>query len=377
MSGTPRPDRGAIAFAEKLMTVLAYGRTTATYKYAVLLALIDVCREQSSADGRAPKRVRVVDLAEKVVELYWPHTVPFVAGSGRLLTQSASGQQAKIVDLIRRFRDTQVGDATATRTRSRLRCPDGYERLLRDVEWKLAQMPLPRLQRVGNASDSFVYEIGWTDEIRRSDYFASGFDRSLHFAGDAPDHLVRLAALLRPVIQREWALLVASFNREVVPEARLEEFLFGVDRTSTAAIQGDLRELQDGRCFYCADPLGARSEIDHFVPWSRHPDDGIENLVATDRSCNGAKRDHLAAAEHVDVWVRRIEQHKADLAEIAVRAQWMRHPDRSLAVARAIYLRLPEEAQLWKTAREFVTVDRPRLVRVFSDWFEGDGGGPS
>ena len=72
--------------------------------------------------------------------------------------------------------------------------------------------------------------------------------------------------------------------------------------------------------------------------------------------------------------MQRVQRHKSDLAEISERAQWVRHPDRSLAVARSIYLRIPEDAQLWKRAREFVTVDRPRLIRVFSDWFEGDGG---
>lgn len=134
MSGAPGPDRGAIAFAEKLMMVLAYGRKTATYKYAVLLGLIDLCREHSSIDGRAPRRVPVADLAEKVVGLYWPQTAPFVAASGALLAQNAGGRQAEIVQLIRRFRETQVRDATATRNRSRLRCPENYDRIVREVE---------------------------------------------------------------------------------------------------------------------------------------------------------------------------------------------------------------------------------------------------
>jgi len=373
VSGAPGPDRGAIAFAEKLMTVLAYGRKTATYKYAVLLGLIDLCREQSSIDGRAPRSVRVVDLAAKVVELYLPHTVPFDAESGTLLTQNVGGRQAEIVQLIRRFRETQVRDATATQHRSRLRCPEDFDRLVREVEWKLAEMPLPGLQRVGDKLDPFVYRIGWDDAVRRSAYFAAGFDRSVHFLGNASDHLVRLATLLRPVIQSEWARLVASFNREAVPDAHLEEFLFGVDRASMAAIQGDLRELQDDSCFFCTERIPGPAHIDHFVPWARHPDGGIENLVTTDRSCNGAKRDHLAAAEHVDRWVQRVQRHKSDLAEIAERAQWVLHPDRSLAIARSIYLRMPEDAQLWKRAREFVTVDRPMLIRVFSDWFQGNG----
>jgi hypothetical protein len=118
-----------------------------------------------------------------------------------------------------------------------------------------------------------------------------------------------------------------------VPEGRLEEFLFGVERVSLVAIQRDLRELQYGRCFYCGDALGSRCEVDHFVPW-----------------------------------VRRSERRKSDLAEIAARAQWDRHPDRSLAVARSIHLRLPDEARLWRLAQEFVTPDRPRLVRIFEGW---------
>jgi 5-methylcytosine-specific restriction endonuclease McrA len=366
VTGAPEPDRGAIAFAEKLMTVLAYGRKTATYKFAVLLGLIDLCHEKSSASGSAPRRVKVSELAEKVIALYWPHTTPFEHESGVVLEQNSGRRQAEIIQLIRRFRDDEVGDPSASRTRARLRRREEYDHLVRDVEWKLAEMPLPKLQRVGDQLDPFVYRIAWNDEIRRADYASEGFDRTIHFAGDAADHLVRLAPLLRPVIQREWARLVAQFNR--LPEGRLEEFLFGVERVSTAAVQSGLRELQEGRCFYCGDRLGSRCDVDHFVPWVRYPDNGIENLVAADRGCNGAKRDHLAAAEHVDAWVRRIEQHKSDLAEIAARAQWERHPDRSLSVARSIYLRLPGDARLWRLERDFVTVDRPRLVRAFEGW---------
>ena len=28
--------------------------------------------------------------------------------------------------------------------------------------------------------------------------------------------------------------------------------------------------------------------MDHFIPWARYPDDGIENLVLADAGCNGA-----------------------------------------------------------------------------------------
>ena len=47
MSGRrPPEERGAIAFAEKLLQLLDQGKRTATYKYAVLLGLLDLCLEK-------------------------------------------------------------------------------------------------------------------------------------------------------------------------------------------------------------------------------------------------------------------------------------------------------------------------------------------
>ena len=117
-----------------------------------------------------------------------------------------------------------------------------------------------------------------------------------------------------------------------------------------------------GRCFYCDARLAQAFEIDHFVPWSRHPDNGLENLVAADRGCNAAKSDHLAAADHVEHWLERVSHHKSDLGDIAERRRWERHPDRSVSAARSIYLRLPTEALLWDRSRTFVPVERSRLV---------------
>ena len=51
--------------------------TQPTYKYAVLLALIDVCLEHTQNSGAPPEMVTTRQLADKVVELYWPHSVPF------------------------------------------------------------------------------------------------------------------------------------------------------------------------------------------------------------------------------------------------------------------------------------------------------------
>jgi hypothetical protein len=65
-----------LAFAQLLLALLDEGRRTATYKLAVLLALIDCCAKGSDASGRAPTQIPTRDLARRVVELYWPRCVP-------------------------------------------------------------------------------------------------------------------------------------------------------------------------------------------------------------------------------------------------------------------------------------------------------------
>lgn len=363
MSG-PAPDRGAIAFAEQLLTVVGEGRYTATYKYAVLLGLMDLCLEYSTRTGGAPTSVTTRQLAEKVLLIYWSHTLPFASGKHQVLQQNNSGQ-AKIVELIRSFRERHAPDPSANLGRARFSSPAKFERLVRDIEWKLVEMPLPRLQVIGNQHHRFIYTIGWDLGITKNAFNDTDtFDNLIRFVGQAGDHLVRLSGLLRPLIQREWAALVARFNR--LPDAKLEQFLFGIDRASLAAIREPLRELADSRCFYCGDHVRTRFDIDHFIPWSRYPDNGLENLVLSDPRCNGSKLDHLAAASHVERWAGRVERDATGLAAIAELAHWERHPNQTTGVARSIYLRLPDEAMLWETRGEFIRADRIALGRALS-----------
>jgi hypothetical protein len=41
---------------------------------------------------------------------------------------------------------------------------------------------------------------------------------------------------------------------------------------------------------------------DDDLPWIRHPDNGIFNLVAAHPGCNNDKRDFLAGLDHVRKW---------------------------------------------------------------------------
>ena len=348
---------GASEFAERLLAVLADGAFTSTYKYAVLLGLVDLCVEQSTRNGGAPTSVTTRQLAERVLELYWPQVRAF---DERMLRQN-SGNQAAILTRILRFQK-QVGAPGISVARARLLAPDAFRRLVRDVEWILVEMPLPKLQRVGSEQVHFLYRINWSDDIRRSTFMSRDFDNAIRFIGNAGEDLVRLAPFVRPLVQREWSARVARFNG--LAEASLEQFLFGASREAIAHLAGPLLQLQSGNCFYCGKRIRQQRHVDHFVPWSRHPDDGLGNLVVTDAACNGAKSDHLAAVEHVERWAERNLQRKVELAQIAEFKQWSHRPPRTLSVARSIYLRLPADARLWQLQRKFVAVDALRLRSV-------------
>jgi len=71
------PDRTAIRLAERLIQLLGRGGFTATYKYAVLVALMDLCMELTSVTGLPPDMITTRQLAEKVIEIYWPHCAPY------------------------------------------------------------------------------------------------------------------------------------------------------------------------------------------------------------------------------------------------------------------------------------------------------------
>lgn len=369
------PERGAIAFAEKVLELLDEGRRTATYKFAVLLALIDLCLEQAQATGVAPDVLTTRQVADRIVEIYWPHTLPFGGRRGpRVLRQNAGGQ-AEIVSAIARFRERYAPDPSVPRWESRLAAPEAYERLVRDVEWKLIQMPLPRLQMMGQAHEPFIYEIHWDHTVRRAavDRYLAGdggtFDNRLVLRPGVGEYLRQLNGVLRPLVQRRWAAMVAQLNQ--LEESQLDAFLFGADRAQTAKIRAGLWEIQDARCFYCEARVGdpAAAHVDHFIPWARYPDDGLENLVVANVACNGYKSSSLAAAHHVARWARRFAAdapERTQLVALAERTAWERRDRRTLGVARAIYHRLPDDARLWLRRREFVTPDRPVIAAALA-----------
>lgn len=141
--------------------------------------------------------VTTTQLAEKVVELYWPHTTPFEGAAGDVLRQN-TGREAVILRRIRSFRNDVAADPGWSLHRVRLRSARRFSSLIEDIEWTLVLMPLPKLQRFGGAESRFIYEISWNDFITKSQWRSADFDNRISFAGNAAHHLVRLSPCSAP-----------------------------------------------------------------------------------------------------------------------------------------------------------------------------------
>ena len=69
-------------FIRKLRRLLDEGSFVATYKYALLHAIADLCVTQGDDTG-APLTITTRDLADRFVRLYWRQAAPF-RRTGRL-----------------------------------------------------------------------------------------------------------------------------------------------------------------------------------------------------------------------------------------------------------------------------------------------------
>ena len=357
----------AVGLAERALAILDQGAFSATYKYALFIALIELCLEKTSKTAAPPDTLTTREVASKTIALYWPHAAPFDAGVGVLRQGGVRrDHQAEILRLITEFRVRHDDAGGGLLHRARLRHPDGFEKLHREVEWKLIEMPIPRLQRLGRSEERFLYEYHWDQAVRRSEVaryqrgLSSTFDNRLLLHPGVGANLVRLNGVLRPLIQREWARMVAAMND--LPQPRLEEFLFGATRIALEDIRSPLRELQEDRCFYCDGRVTARCDVDHFIPWARHPDNSVDNLVVAHPVCNNQKRDFLASAEHVERWRERSLRSGEALADLAREYEWARDTERTFGVARAVYLKLPDDARLWVRSSDFEPIQRARIA---------------
>ena len=352
---------GAIAFAEQCLSLLDEASYNTTYKFAVLLALMDLVVEKANYDGTLATMITTKQLATKVVENYWRHVRAYPALQAQPL-QGKSGQ-AEIITSICQFRET-TNFASIFYVRQNYAAK--YQALINKVEKKLIEMPLPRLQYFGKQERRFIYDISWsmTNRVDLKQVTAyqrnqvSSFDNSIQLLPNVADYLVNLNGLLRPMIQRAWAMQVAKMNQ--LEESKLQHFLFGHERSAIHRFVAPLQDLQNNRCFYCESTFKGQAkqkpEVDHFIPWARYPNDGLANFVLAHSECNNSKSDHFASLDHLAKWRSRNGDRLQlrELSNIAHQHKWELLEQSSVSVANVLYGRLQAGTELWQGKGVFV-----------------------
>lgn len=341
--------------AERLLQVIDEGRRTATYKLALALALIDACAENTTARGEPPAALTTRQVAEHVVRLYLPQVRQYVTVQGTpveheghpLLLQLRAKDPTRAVSVraVYALHVRTGGQINAEMVRARH--PDEYATCVDQVELNFARYPLLLFQVLGGERFEFLYTVDWTESVGRRS-LAEGTCGRLTFLPGAASELVRLAPLLRPLIEFHWVRQVAVWNGLDRETEHLQGHLFGVRRGPVPVwLTEGLRELQSRTCFYCDGRMPGAAEVDHFLPWSRWPNDSIENLVLAHRRCNNDKRDLLAGGEHVHRWCSRLKARGAELQAMVDGRGWVSDPVRSLGLMRAGYAHIVPGTPLW------------------------------
>lgn len=343
-AGTPPPSpEEQLSFLAKLQRLFAEGDFTATYKFALLVALADLAVEFGADDGNELE-LSNRKIAERFVILYWRHVSPYGTsrqGSEPGILSQNNGAQAAVLTAIHAFRSKSVA-TSAEQARSEA----GYAGLLTKVASVVSAQPLSYMQNFGGGCDPFLFERSRRGAIRLKPGIA--------FC------LRRFYPLVRQMCTTHWVKHIKSNQRNhaVLGDAGdLEDFLFATSRQSLAIVAVALRKLDGPRCFYCGAGLN-EADVDHFVPFSLYPRDQVQNFVLAHPGCNRSKSDSLAARSHLERWMERLTLKDDQLAEIGGAAGVASDQRTAHRVAEWGYTNVHAAGgKAWRTAAQYEVVD--------------------
>ena len=332
-SPAPTPEF-QLAFLTKIEELLARGKFTSTYKFALLIALTNIAVENGN-DTNDELEIEVDEIARQYLALYWSMARPYPRVNAILNQTTNTERRATIITML----EEEVRHAQSSYQRLRV------HRTLRDAlvgeaRKTLAKDVLYRLQTVGGTHDTaptcekFLYDHPQTAAQ------CAKLKRITLEPGTAAC-LRRLRGVIIAMVQARWALFVRENNEQLSVDRELESFLFGATRSAVSLYAARFYDLQEGRCFYSGDKLVGpeRGEVDHFIPWARYPFDSPFNLVLASRQVNNKMRDDLKPPEWRERWLRRNEDCVAALIAPAPNGFGAEEADRTVvrSVAAWIY----------------------------------------
>jgi hypothetical protein len=288
-------------FLRDIQWLLESSSYTSTYKFALLMALANLSIE-SGIDDNSPHTISYKQLAEQFIQLYWLQALPFAAqNEDSILRQSATKGQASVITLILNLQsDTQQTSLNKARTSDAKQWQSTISKVARVIK----TYPAKHLQSAENNNN------------REFMYFYDAKSNEIVLKPGISYCLSRFSKIINKLCQQYWSDFVRknSHNQGYFSDdIDLKQFLFQQPRLYLGKLQEVLIDAQHGQCFYCHKPLKEdaknRTEVDHFIPWSKYPVDTVHNFVLADHSCNNRKRDYLAEEMFYEQWLVRNQRY--------------------------------------------------------------------
>lgn len=352
MAAKPPSPEAQLQFLSKLQRVFAEGDFTATYKFALLIALADLAVELG-ADNGEELVLTTRQIGLRFIALYWKQSLPY--GIGRpgseagILIQN-NGAQAAVVSAISSFREQTQAQTLIAAT-----LHPSFNSLLSTVAATVSAQPLTYLQNFGGGTDEFIYERAGSGKIRLK--LGVGYC------------LRRFYPLVQQLARSHWVGHIKGNRRNVsfLGEADdLEDFLFSSSRQSLQVMGAGLRKLDGAKCFYCGHGLTS-ADVDHYIPFSQYPRDLAHNFVLAHPACNRSKSDTLAALPHLERWLERMVSKADALAEIGGEAGFVSEPTVAHRVGAWAYSNaVASGSQAWEAASNYSPIDHR-----YTDSFNG------
>jgi len=354
ISAPPTPEY-QLGFLSKLQRLFNEGDFTATYKFALMVAMADLAVEFGQDDGSS-LLITKEQLAEKFIELYWQHATPYsatvddrdinepIVQSSSLVLSQNKGIQTAIVKNIITFRSRFNPRSLIT-----AKTIPSYKQLRNSVSATVMKMPVTHLQNLGGKAEAFLYNT-----------LSSGIE----LLPGVAYCLRRFQPLVQQLARNGWISHIKGnrLNQSLLGDQDdLESFLFGTSRKSLLVISAGLRKISN-KCFYCQQNLRAEADVDHFIPFSQYPRDLMHNFVLAHQGCNRSKSNALAAREHLERWVEYVDREDTNLTTIGNDAGKVTDLSVTRAVARWGYENaVQSSAQAWIRAAYFESVNKDYL----------------
>lgn len=341
-----------LKFMRWMQRLFTEGEFTATYKYALIMALAELSIEYGDDSGQALELSRYL-IAEKFAEFYWPQSAPYQAvglppAENPILSQN-KGQQAAIVKRLLELRNQgyiSINKARASKY---------WTGVVRKIAKIVFEMPVERLQNLGGKTETMLYDL-------------PGKQESLLLKPGVVFNLRRFQGFIMQLARAGWIEHVRSNKNNLMvigQDSDLETFMFHSSRINLSRVSIFLSDLQSGSCFYCRKSLKDKRDVDHFIPWARYPRDLAHNFVLAHDHCNRAKSDWLASQEHLERWLEWVELNDKDIQNEVGNIGIVSDLEGSLSIARWAYSQgLDNQAKSWIKSKNFEPLS-PTILDCF------------